>query len=159
MNSDFPLTLYYDGACPVCVAEMRNLEARDVHGQLRFVNLDIADADRYPPGIQKAAMMALIHARCADGRLLRGMEVFRLAYRAVGLPWVARLVSLPGIKPLTDALYPAIARNRYRLSATPVRWLFEAATRRQARVTARRTHCDGNCNAARSSHPDKERSS
>ncbi len=37
MNSDFPLTLYYDGDCQMCRAEMRNLELRDVYGQLRFV--------------------------------------------------------------------------------------------------------------------------
>ncbi len=59
--------------------------------------------------------------------MLRGVEVFRLAYSAVGMPWVARLTSLPGIRALSEAIYPVIAKHRYRLPQRPIRWVFERA--------------------------------
>jgi predicted DCC family thiol-disulfide oxidoreductase YuxK len=144
MNSDFPLTLYYDGDCQICRAEMRNLELRDVYGQLRFVNIAIAAAEHYPPGTDRTALMTLIHARCADGRVLNGVEVFRLAYSAVGMPWVARLTSLPGIRALSEAIYPLIARHRYRLPQWPIRWVFERALRASL-AAAHRAHCGAEC--------------
>lgn len=160
MNSDFPLTLYFDGNCQLCRAEMRNLELRDVYGQLRFVNIAVVGTDQYPPGADRAALMALIHARCADGRVLRGVEVFWLAYSAVGLPWVARLTSLPGIRGLCDVIYPVIAKHRYRLPQRPIRWVFERALRRASLAAAQRPHCGAECRVDHTSLPvykDEER--
>lgn len=142
MSNTYPLTLYFDGSCPLCRAEMTNLELRDVRRQLRFV--DVAVSTEYPPGVDLDALMTLIHAQCADGRVLRGVEVFRLAYSAVGMPWVARLTRLPGLKGLSEALYPWIARNRYRMPRVFV-WWFEAALRRAAKASANRAHCSTEC--------------
>jgi predicted DCC family thiol-disulfide oxidoreductase YuxK len=143
MNTIWPLTLYYDGACQLCRAEMRNIEMRDTGGLLRFVDISQPGFDKYPPGTDRDALMRLLHAQQADGTVLAGVEVFRLAYSAAGLPWVARLTRLPGLKALSEAIYPLIARNRYRLPSGPIRWLFEVSLRRAAERSARRLHCDG----------------
>jgi predicted DCC family thiol-disulfide oxidoreductase YuxK len=145
MNQTYPLTLYYDGSCQMCRAEMHNLGLRDIRSQLRFVDIAVADAASYPAGTDRTALMGLIHAQCADGRVLKGVEVFRLAYSAAGLPWVARFTRLPVIGALCESLYPLIARNRYRLPAAPIRWLFEVALRRAARASAQRLHCGDDC--------------
>lgn len=155
MNKIWPLTLYYDGACQLCRAEMRNLELRDAGGLLRFVDVSDAGFRECPSGTDRAALMTLIHAQCADGTVVCGVEVFRLAYRAAGLPWVERLTRLPGLKALSEAIYPAIARNRHRLPRGPIRWLFEISLRRAAGRSARRLRCDGNrCGVARA-HPGR----
>lgn len=138
MSDVYPLTLYFDGSCPLCRAEMHNLELRDAGQKLRFVDISVS-AD-YPPGTDFEALMTLIHAQCADGSVLRGVEVFRLAYGAVGIPWVARLTRLPGLKGLSEALYPWIARNRYRLPRVFV-WWFDTALRRAAQAAAGQVHC------------------
>lgn len=145
MNQIYPLTLYYDGACKLCRAEMHNLGLRDVNRQLRFVDIAVADAALYPAGVDRTALMTLIHAQCADGRVVRGVEVFRLAYSAAGLPWVARLTRLPAVGALCEAIYPVIARNRYRLPQAPIRWVFDVALRRAARASAQRLHCGDEC--------------
>lgn len=143
MNKTWPLTLYYDGACRLCRAEMRNLEVRDAGGLLRFIDISQPGFDAYPPGTDRDALMGLLHAQRADGAVLCGVEVFRLAYSAVGLSWVARLTRLPGLRAISEGLYPVIARNRYRLPAAPVRWLFEMSLRRAAERSAMRMHCEG----------------
>jgi predicted DCC family thiol-disulfide oxidoreductase YuxK len=148
-NNLWPLTLYYDGACQMCRAEMRNLEVRDAQGLLCFIDISQPGFAAYPPGTDRPAMMALLHGQRADGSILRGVEVFRLAYTAVGLPWVARLTRLPGLKAFCEAIYPVIARNRYRLPTAPIRWLFEVSLRRAAERSAERMHCtDGQCRIA-----------
>jgi predicted DCC family thiol-disulfide oxidoreductase YuxK len=115
--ANYPLTLLYDGACPICRAEMDRLAQRDALRRLVFV--DIAepgfDAGRY--GATLGAMQRLIHAVRADGTLVVGVEVLRLAYSAVGLGFLFAPMALPGLKPWAERAYAAFARNRYRVSA------------------------------------------
>jgi predicted DCC family thiol-disulfide oxidoreductase YuxK len=86
-NKLYPLTLYFDGACPMCRNEMRSLQARDAHGRLRFEDVR-ADGFLPPAGATPAAMLEAIHGRAADGRLVVGVEALRLANRAIGLGWL-----------------------------------------------------------------------
>ncbi len=60
------------------------------------------------------------------------------------MPWVARLTSLPLLGRLSEALYPVIARNRYRLPGA-IEWLFGIALNRAARVQVQRLRCNGEC--------------
>jgi predicted DCC family thiol-disulfide oxidoreductase YuxK len=145
--SVYPLTLYYDGACPMCRAEMHNLMLRNTRELLAFVDIAVPGFSGQPPGVSQQALMTLMHARRADGTLVVGVDVFRLAYEAAGLPWVTRLVSLPVIGPLTERLYPWVARFRNHIPRPLVVWLFERAARRAAAQAAARGPCapDGAC--------------
>jgi len=141
-NTIYPLTLYYESACPLCNAEMANLRLRDTKGLLRFIDVSAPGFDACPPGTALDDLLALIHGQTADGRVLKGVEVFRLAYSAVGIPQVAALTRLPGIAPLSERVYALIARNRHRLPRKLISAVFEHALRRAAeRAAAQR--CDG----------------
>jgi predicted DCC family thiol-disulfide oxidoreductase YuxK len=117
MNTTFPLTLLYDGACPVCNLEMDNLKARNTAGQLIFVDISVPFFDTTPYGATLAQMNGLIHAVRADGQLVVGVEVFRLAYGAVGLGHLTVATGWPVLRPAFDAAYAVFARNRYGFSA------------------------------------------
>ncbi|MET0519879.1 MAG: DCC1-like thiol-disulfide oxidoreductase family protein, partial [Burkholderiaceae bacterium] len=68
MNSTiYPLTLYYESACPLCDAEMRNLRLRNHAGLLNFVDISAHGFRDFPPGTDMAALLGLIHAQRADG--------------------------------------------------------------------------------------------
>ncbi len=115
-SNHYPLTLYFDAACPVCNLEMDNLKARNTEGLLRFVDISDPAFDPAPLGVSLQALNGLLHAQRPDGSLVIGVEVFRLAYGAVGLGhWTAptqwRLVA-----PWIDQAYAMFARNRYGLS-------------------------------------------
>ncbi len=115
-SSNFPLTLLYDGACPVCNLEMDNLKARNTAGMLQFVDIAAPFFDSAPYGTSLKAMNGLIHAVRPDGSLVIGTEVFRLAYGAVGLGHWAAPTGWPLLKPVFDAAYKVFARNRYGIS-------------------------------------------
>jgi predicted DCC family thiol-disulfide oxidoreductase YuxK len=138
MKNNFPLTLLYDGQCPVCNLEMDNLKARNAEGLLKFVDISLPRFDPTPYGATLVQMNGLIHAQRPDGSLVVGVEVFRLAYGAVGLGHLTAPTRWPLLKPAVDAAYAVFARNRYGFSriATPL------ITRIAAyRASKRAQHC------------------
>jgi predicted DCC family thiol-disulfide oxidoreductase YuxK len=131
MNAtNYPLTLLYDGACPVCNLEMDNLRARNLEGLLRFVDITTPGFDPAPYKASIAEMNALIHAQRPDGSLVIGVEVFRLAYSAVGLGSYSRFTGWPVFKPLVDLAYMLFARNRYTASRIAMPFITWLAARR-----------------------------
>ena len=139
----YPLTLYFDGRCPLCMAEMRNLMVRNTAGHLAFVDAS-AEGFEPPPGVSLEAMMQRLHAQAADGRWLQGVAVFAAMYEAVGLSWVARALNWRWARPLADACYPWVARHRYLIPRALVAPLFERALRRAAARSANRC-AEGSC--------------
>ena len=113
--TDYPMTLFHDGACPVCRFEVANLKARNHAGMLHFI--DITDPDFEPSryGMSLREFDTAIRALCADGRMVAGVEVFRLAYRAVGLGWIVAPTNYGFFRRPADALYRVFARNRNRI--------------------------------------------
>lgn len=150
MASLYPLTLYYDGGCPLCLAEMHNLMLRNHEGRLHFVDI-ASETQQVPAGADRAAMMRLLHGQTPDGRWLIGVDVFIAMYEAVGLSWVARALGWRWLRPLADSCYPYVARNRQRLP----RWLAQVVfgrTLRRAALRAASSPCaDGACDIRRPS--------
>ncbi len=136
-NANYPLTLFFDGACAVCNLEMDNLKARNTAGWLRFVDISPPSFDPALLGVSLQALNGLIHAQRPDGSLVVGVEVFRLAYGAVGLGHWAAPTDWPLVKPWIDRAYAVFARNRYGISRATMpllQWLRRIrATRRAAR--------------------------
>ena len=125
----FPLTIYYDAACPLCANEMHALKAADDAGKLVLVDCSQPGFDDRPftgEGVTREAMARLIHARDANGRWLVGVEVFEAAYDAAGFAALARLWEHRWLRPWWDRLYPWVARHRQMLSRLGVQHLFRA---------------------------------
>jgi predicted DCC family thiol-disulfide oxidoreductase YuxK len=135
MNNNYPLTLLYDGACPVCNMEMDNLKARNTQGRLKFVDISAPFFDTTPYGATLAELNGLIHAVRPDGSLVIGVEVLRLAYSAVGLGHLVP-TGWPVLKPVFDMAYAVFARNRYGFSAVFSPVLERVRAIRAARRTA-----------------------
>jgi len=146
MNAPYPLTLYYDAACPVCALEMDHLRERDRHGRLVLVDIAAPGFDAAAHGATLQAMDAQLHARRADGSWAIGVEALRLAYAAVGLGWLWRPTAWPLLEPLAAWSYRGFARHRRAISgrAAP---LIDALRRvRAARALRRMQACrDGAC--------------
>jgi predicted DCC family thiol-disulfide oxidoreductase YuxK len=128
----YPLTIYFESACPLCNAEMTNLMLRNTDQLLDFADISAPGFDALPDGTTLQAMLEIIHARRADGVVIKGVEVFRLAYEAVGLNRVASALRLPVLGWAADRSYPWIARNRHRFPRALIRFIFEGDMRRAA---------------------------
>ncbi len=111
------LTVFYDGQCPICVQEIALLAERDVRGEILCLAIDDHPRRLVEYGIDRQAALTQLHVLDEQGHVLVGMAACREMYRVSGWGMLARVLSWPLIRPLTDALYPWFARNRYRFPA------------------------------------------
>lgn len=110
-----PLTVLYDGACPLCRREIGFYQRLSPTTPLCFA--DVSDAAQaLPPGTTRDQLLARFHVRGPDGRLLSGAAAF-LALWAVlpGWRWLARLGRVPGVPWLMERGYRGFLRFRPRL--------------------------------------------
>jgi predicted DCC family thiol-disulfide oxidoreductase YuxK len=110
------LTLYYDGQCPLCVAEIDFLQSRNTQGQLAFVDVTQTGFEAAGHNISCEAAMAQIHGRTADGQVLVGVPVFASAYRLAKLPVLAWLLSRKWLMPVLQPAYVLFAKHRQAIS-------------------------------------------
>jgi predicted DCC family thiol-disulfide oxidoreductase YuxK len=112
MSDTQRFTLLVDGACPFCRREARWLRRIDRHQRLAFEDISSPGFDPARFGITKDEAMGVIHGIHPDGRVVRGVEVFRQAYAAIGLGCLLAPTGWPLLRPLFDALYGLFARYR-----------------------------------------------
>ncbi|MCY1648789.1 DUF393 domain-containing protein [Caulobacter sp. SL161] len=106
------LTVWFDGACPLCLREIALMKRLDRRGAIQFI--DVAGEEAVCP-IDRAELLARFHAR-EDGQLLSGAAAFAAMWRAIPLlrpfglaaraPWALKIL---------DALYVRFLRVRPRL--------------------------------------------
>jgi predicted DCC family thiol-disulfide oxidoreductase YuxK len=115
----YPLTVFYDASCPLCVREMDALRTRDRHHRLELVDCSAPQFDDeglLAEGITREKLMRLIHVRDAHGRWRVGVAGLEAAYRAVGHERAARLWGSRHLHPLLRPVYAWVARHRQALS-------------------------------------------
>lgn len=108
------VTVWFDGACPLCRCEIALIRRLDRRGRIAFV--DVARPDSACP-IDRAQLLARFHAR-ENGRMLSGVAAFAAMWRAVPLLWpLGQIARLPLVLPLLERAYLAFLRVRPRLQA------------------------------------------
>ena len=115
--NEWRIKVLIDGACPLCHREAQLWRRLD-RGRGRIVLEDISSADfdaaRY--GLTREQVMDQIHGILPSGAVVRGMEVFRRAYAAVGFGWVLAPTGWPLLRPVCNRSYQWFARNRLRIT-------------------------------------------
>lgn len=104
--------LLYDGDCPLCQREARFLQKRNRHGWLAFEDIAAPNFDPAVYHTTREELMGVIHGVFPDGRMVQKVEVFREAYRAIGLGWLLAPTGWPVLRWLTDRSYEWFARHR-----------------------------------------------
>jgi predicted DCC family thiol-disulfide oxidoreductase YuxK len=91
-----PLTVLYDGACPLCRREIGLYRGLQPNTPLCFA--DVSDpASPLPNGTTREQLLARFHVRASDGRLLSGARAFLALWAALpGWRWLALVGRLPG---------------------------------------------------------------
>jgi len=113
-NAD--LTVYYDGACPLCTAEIGHYETREGAERLCFVNIAEQDANA-GPDLDRSAALKRFHVRKADGRVLSGAAAFIEIWATLpGWHWLARVARIPGVPLILEGAYRAFLPIRPALS-------------------------------------------
>lgn len=70
------LTLFYDGTCPLCQAEILFLSRRNQANLLDFVDIHSERFDPHRVGVSCEAALAAMYGQFASGKLIQGVAVF-----------------------------------------------------------------------------------
>lgn len=110
------LTLFYDGACPLCQAEILFLSGRNHANLLEFIDINSEKYDPLKVGVSCEQALAAMYGQYADGTLINGPAVFPEAYRRANLPTLAWLFSRETVQPALQMGYQFFAKNRHAIS-------------------------------------------
>lgn len=110
------LTLFYDGACPLCQAEILFLSGRNHANLLEFIDINSEKYDALKVGVSCEQALAAMYGQYADGTLINGPAVFPEAYRRANLPTLAWLFSRKTVQPALQMGYQFFAKNRHAIS-------------------------------------------
>ena len=122
-----PLTVLYDGACPLCRREIgvyRRLQPLRPDAPVCFA--DVSDVaiplpSALPPGTTREKLLARFHVRGGGGELLSGAQAFLALWAALpGWRWLALAGRLPGAAWVMERGYRLFLRLRPMLQ----RWAF-----------------------------------
>jgi predicted DCC family thiol-disulfide oxidoreductase YuxK len=117
MTSLKKLTLFYDGACPLCQAEILFLSRRNQAGLLNFVDVHSQQFHSDAVGISCEQALAAMYAKFENGHLIQGAAVFPEAYRRANLPVLAWIFSRKSLLPILNLAYRFFAKHRHAISA------------------------------------------
>lgn len=127
MSNCDKLTIYFDGSCPLCRAEIGHYMKQD-----RSEAFDTTDVSRPEalcgPDLDRAVAIKRFHVRRADGTLVSGAAAFVEIWEQ--LPrwrWAARIARVPGMLTVLELSYRAFLPVRPWVSA-----LFGRLTRARA---------------------------
>ena len=112
----YPLTIFFDGDCPICAREISILKWLNRRQRIQFVNFADSRYDEAVTGLARSELGRVIHGRWADGEIMLGIEVFRATWSALGLGLLSRFSRLPIIDVLLVRGYEWFARNRLSLT-------------------------------------------
>lgn len=110
------LTVFYDGRCPLCVREMRQLKRRDGANAIQLIDLHSEQFSPYAGRIDAVAADQILHGLTADGQLLLGLDVTHKAWSLVGRGWLTAPLRWPLIRWFADHGYRFFARHRSRIA-------------------------------------------
>jgi predicted DCC family thiol-disulfide oxidoreductase YuxK len=146
------VNVIYDSKCGVCKLEIDWLSRRDHRinsastPKLKMTDLESDDYNPSDPAngnVSYKEALAAIHAVTSDGKVIKGVEVFALAYQQVGLGWLFAITKWPVLEPLVNFGYEVFAKYRTVLTrGSSMDSLIEAYEGKKAMEKAKKTAAD-----------------
>jgi len=107
------LTVYYDGACPICVRDRRHYEKLAGAGTVEWLDVTGRDDELRRQGVDPEAALRELHVRDESGEIHRELDAYILLFsRVIWLKPLGWLIALPGIKGLLSRWYRQWVRRR-----------------------------------------------
>jgi predicted DCC family thiol-disulfide oxidoreductase YuxK len=110
-QSAIPLSVWYDGECPVCRQEVALYSRMDHHGLIDWIDIGALDDNELPPGKSRDDLLGRFHARETDGPWQVGVDAFAAIWRKLpGFRHFAFLFRLPVIRQVAQVAYLGFLR-------------------------------------------------
>lgn len=125
-NWNMPSKVYYNSACPVCNAGIKDQRQRMEACGIKDV--EWVDVHAHPEAVSEVGasleqVRERLYVKDADGRLNVGADAFtKLWSQTPGQRWLARLLRLPILRQLTHLAYNGFARLLYQWNRAKRHW-------------------------------------
>jgi predicted DCC family thiol-disulfide oxidoreductase YuxK len=124
------LTIFYDGSCPLCAAEINHIQRLDSDNKMVFEDIYAPHfSDRFPHINQQKADL-ILHGQWKDGAMIYGLDVTYYSWTLVGKGRWVSILRWPVFKQVANIGYRFFARYRHRISALVTgkpRWWFRCS--------------------------------
>lgn len=98
------LTLFYDGKCPFCLAEINKLKQLDQQHKINFIDIFSNQFSEYNQ-ITTTQALSKLHGITANNQIITALDVAVKAWQLVGYgAWVAPL-TWPPLRPVANLFY------------------------------------------------------
>lgn len=109
--SAIPLSVWYDGDCPVCRQEVALYRRIDRHGHIDWIDIVALTDGELPSGKTREELLGKFHARVADGPWQIGVDAFAAIWQRLPvLNWFAFVFRLPIIRQIVQVAYLGFLR-------------------------------------------------
>jgi predicted DCC family thiol-disulfide oxidoreductase YuxK len=105
-------SVYYNGACPVCRTEMNHYARRceAAAAPVTFVDSSVQYDALLEYGLRPEHLKRRVYLKSANGQVLSGVAALASLWaQTPGYGWLSKLVSLPFLRSVAEALYDYIA--------------------------------------------------
>ena len=107
------LTVYYDGACPLCRREIDFYRRRGRAAPIEWVDAAAGDAELIAPDLARTDALARFHVRLPDGTLESGARGFGAVWAVLpGFRWLGTLARSRAAQPMLEAAYRGFLKVR-----------------------------------------------
>ncbi len=107
-----PVTLYFDGLCPLCSREIAYYRKRAAGDLLRFVDITAPEFNAAEFGLDRKRVHQVMHVKVGD-EVRVGLDAFIAVWQAIpAYRRLARAASLPGLHFILTIGYDAFAVMR-----------------------------------------------
>ena len=105
-NKAAALTVYFDGACPLCRREINMYRQVSGSDKIAWVDVSATPGSKIEDDLSKIDALRRFHVRREDGELTSGAEAFADLWMALpGLSCAGKLLALPGIRHVAELFY------------------------------------------------------
>ena len=125
--------MYFNGECPVCSAEMSHYAAlcADSQKSLQFIDAMQRPNDFAQCGLRREHLERRVYLKDSKGRIVSGLPALvELWSRMPQYRWLARVMKVPVIEPLSNGFYDHV------LAPTLAAWARHRMTRASASATS-----------------------
>ena len=104
-----PVTVYYDGLCPLCSREIAHYRNKAPAGRVHFLDITEPGFDAAAHGLESTAIHRRMHVKVGDDVRV-GLDAFIALWAALpGYGFASRLAQLPGLYALLSVGYGGFA--------------------------------------------------
>ena len=112
------VTVFYDGACPLCATEIGFYQRRRGAERVAWVDASACSDSILAPGLTRTDALRRFHVRDASGQWVSGGRAFAALWSALPtFSWLGRLFQIRGLAWLLDRFYDLFLRLRPHLQA------------------------------------------